>query len=236
MKKEKKEFEEKKKKLEKEINKEIQKMDGKKVSKHFHVTIFGSSRIKKDDKIYKQVFRLAKMIGEKDIDVVTGGGPGIMAAANRGHREGAKGKSAHSIGIGIKLPHEQKFNKGVQLFSEYKRFSKRLDNFMLLSNAIVVAPGGVGTILELFYTWQLMQVGHTCHIPVILLGDMWRGLIKWLKEHPLKEKYFKKEDLDMLYYAKDCNDAMEIINKAHKTWLKRDDNYCFNYKKYKIKK
>lgn len=202
---------------------------------HFHVTIFGSSRIKKNDAIYKQVFKLAKMIGEKDIDVVTGGGPGIMAAANNGHREGARGKKAHSIGLGIKLPHEQKFNKGVQLYIEHKRFSRRLDNFMLLSNAIIVAPGGIGTILELFYTWQLMQVDHTCHIPVILMGDMWKGLLDWLKKQPLKQKYFNKKDLDMLYHVKDCNQAMEIIEKVYEAWENRDNGFCFNYKKYKIK-
>ena len=213
----------------------LKKIDRRIGPKHFHVTIFGSARIQKNDPLYKEIFKLSEMLGKRDISVVTGGGPGIMAAANNGHKKGGKGNSAHSIGLGIRLPHEQKFNKGVQLFKEYKKFSRRLDNFMFLSNVIVVAPGGVGTILELFYTWLLMQVGHTCNIPVILLGDMWKGLLKWLKTSPLKSKYFDKKDLDMLFHAKNSKEAMEIIEKAHQGWEKRDKNYCFNYKKYSVR-
>jgi uncharacterized protein (TIGR00730 family) len=203
--------------------------------KHFHVTIFGSSRVKKSDLAYKHVYHLAKKIGERDIDVITGGGPGIMEAANRGHQKGAKGTTSHSIGLGIKLPHEQGFNKSVQLYREFKTFSRRLDNFMLMSNAIVIAPGGVGTMLELLYSWQLMQVGHTCNIPVILLGDMWKGFISWLKKEPLKHKYFEKKDLDLLYFAKNSEEAMEIIEKAYEAWAKGGKNICLNYKKYQIR-
>lgn len=206
-------------------------------SKHFHVTIFGSSRIKKNDSIYKQIYLLAKMIGERNIDVVTGGGPGIMEAANRGHREGVKkGKyDAHSIGLGIKLPHEQKFNESVQLYQKFEKFSRRLDNFMLLSNAIVVAPGGIGTLLEMFYAWQLMQVKHTCNIPFILLGKHWEGLIKWMEKYPLKQKYFKKVDLNLVFLANDYHEAIKIIDKAHEHWKKGGKDFCLNYKRYKLK-
>jgi uncharacterized protein (TIGR00730 family) len=206
-------------------------------SKHFHVTIFGSSRIKKNDPVYKQIHKLAKMIGERNIDVITGGGPGIMEAANRGHREGVKmnKKDAHSIGIGIKLPHEQGFNKSVQLYQKFDKFSSRLDNFMLLSNAIVVAPGGIGTLLEMMYTWQLMQVKHTCHIPFILLGKQWAPLIKWMEEYPLKKKYFDKEDLKLIFLADDCYEAIKIIDKSHEYWKKGGKDFCLNNRKYKLK-
>ncbi|MBS3084352.1 LOG family protein [Candidatus Pacearchaeota archaeon] len=203
--------------------------------KHFHVTIFGSARIKKNDKTYKEIYKLAEMIGEKNWDVVTGGGPGIMEAANLGHRKGNGRGNAHSIGLGITLPHEQRFNRGVQLFRKFNIFSRRLDHFMILSNAIVIAPGGVGTILELFYSWQLMQTGHTRTIPIILLGNVWKGLLKWLKDGPLDEKYFEKKDLNLLYHAKNWKEAIEIIKKSNEMWEKDDKSILTNYQKYRIK-
>jgi uncharacterized protein (TIGR00730 family) len=187
---------------------------------NFRVSIFGSARIKKNDKVYKQVHNLAKMLGERDIDVVTGGGPGIMAAANLGHNKGSKKTKAKSIGLNIILPHEQKTNPGVQVEKRFKRFSQRLDNFMLLSNTVVVAHGGVGTLLELFYTWQVLQVKHIKTIPIILMGQQWEGLLKWLKSQPMKRKYFKPEDLKLLYHADTSEDVMKIIDKVHKEYLK----------------
>ncbi|MBU2612574.1 MAG: LOG family protein [Nanoarchaeota archaeon] len=213
----------------------MMKLDKRFSPKHFHVTIFGSARIKKHDKVYKDIYRLAEMIGKSNWDIITGGGPGIMEAANLGHEKGNIGGNAHSIGLGVELPHEQRFNRGVQLFRKFKIFSRRLDNFMLLSNAVVIAPGGVGTMLELFYTWQLMQVGHTCQIPIIILGDVWKGLIKWLKDGPLEKGYFEKKDLDLLYHAKDWKEAIEIIDKANELWKKGEKLDCHNYKKYRIK-
>lgn len=202
--------------------------------KHFHVTIFGSSRIKRNDKHYKEVYRLAKMIGENGVDVVTGGGPGIMEAANIGHRVGAKKNGSHSIGLGIVLPHEQDFNKGVGLYSKFDRFSSRLDNFMLLSNAVVIAPGGIGTMLEFFYTWQLVQVKHICDIPIILLGDTWKDLVRWLEKEPLKKGFFDKKDMNLIFHAKNAEEAMDIIHEANETFKKGDKNFCLNYKKYKL--
>lgn len=203
--------------------------------KHFKVTIFGSARVKKGDKEYKQIYTLAKMLGKEGIEIVTGGGPGIMEAANKGSKKGSKGKkNLHTIGLGIKLPHEQGLNKSVDISKEFKRFSTRLDNFMLLSNVIIVSPGGVGTLLELFYSWQLVQVKQICNIPIILLGDMWPDLIKWLEKYPLKNKFFKKEDLKLLFLAKDCSEAVKMVNNAYKEYKKGDKNFCLNYKKYKL--
>ncbi|MCA9485387.1 MAG: LOG family protein [Nanoarchaeota archaeon] len=199
----------------------------------FRVSIFGSARIKKRDKEYKEVFELARMLGEKGIDVVTGGGPGIMAAGSLGHRKGSIKTKAKSIGLSILLPHEQKTNKGVQYEKKFERFSRRLDNFMLLSNAVVVAPGGLGTMLELFYAWQLAQVEKICDTLIILLGNHWQGLVKWLEQVPLKKKYFLKKDMNLVFVAKDYKEAIKIIDMAHKAYKNRDKNFCFNYKKYK---
>ena len=206
-------------------------------SKHFHVTIFGSSRIKRNDPVYKQVYLLARLIGNRNIDVITGGGPGIMEAANKGHRKGVKKKNhdAHSIGLGITLPHEQGFNKSVELYQKFEKFSRRLDKFMLMSNVIVIAPGGIGTLLELFYTWQLMQVKHTCNIPVILLGKQCEGLIKWMEKYPLRKKYFDRADLNLVFLADNCNEAIKIIDKAHEEYKKGGKDFCLNYKKYRLK-
>ncbi|MBU0977585.1 MAG: LOG family protein [Nanoarchaeota archaeon] len=181
----------------------------------FRVSIFGSSRIKKDDRIYKQVHQLAKMLGERGIDVITGGGPGIMEAANLGHNLGSKQTKAKSFGLNIFLPHEQKLNKGVQVEKRFKRFSQRLDNFMLLSNAVVVAQGGVGTMLELFYVWQVLQVKNIRHIPVILMGKQWIGLLEWLRDEPLARGYFNKNDFRLLFHADDLKEVIKIINAAH---------------------
>ncbi len=211
------------------------KLDKRFSPKHFHVTIFGSARIKKDDPVYKEIYKLSEKIGKNNWDVVTGGGPGIMEAANLGHRKGNVDGNAHSIGLGIQLPHEQRFNRGVQLFRKFKIFSRRLDNFMLFSNAIVIAPGGVGTMLEMFYSWQLMQVGDTCQIPIIFLGEMWKGFFDWLKKEPLKRKYFEEKDFNLLYHAKNWEEAIKIIKEANKIWIKGDKDVCMNYKKYKIR-
>lgn len=203
---------------------------------HFKVTIFGSSRIKKNDIIYKKVTYLAEMLGEAGIDVVTGGGPGLMQAANEGHKKGNKKtkKNSHSVGIGIKLPWEQKFNRSVEYKKEFNRFSGRLDEFMLLSNAVVVAPGGLGTILELFYTWQLVQVHHICDIPIILMGEGWKELLEWIKKEPLAKKYLDETDYKMVFCVKTPEEVMEIVEENYKHFQKGGKNFCLNYKKYKL--
>jgi len=214
--------------MKKTLKKELRKNE-------FRVAIFGSARIKKNDATYRQINTLGRLLGERDIDLVTGGGPGLMTAASSGHKKGSKKTGAHAIALNIKLPMEQKFNPHSDVKKEFSRFSRRLDNFMLLSNAVVVAPGGVGTLLELFYTWQLVQVKHVCNIPIILLGDMWPGLIRWLERQPLRRRYFAAHDLHLLFLADDCYGAIRVIDKAHEEFLKGSKNFCVNYKKYRIK-
>ena len=201
--------------------------------KHFRVAIFGSARIKKYDPIYQEIYKLAHMIAEENIDVVTGGGPGIMKAANKGHMDGRKScDKTKSIGLNIRIPREQKPNRHLDIKTEFHHFSGRLDTFVVLSNVVVVAPGGVGTLLEFVYTWQLVQVSHICNTPIILLGDMWCEFLEWVKKYPLKRKFIDKKDLENLFLAKDSIDAFRIIKKFYEGYEKGDD-ICLNFKKYK---
>jgi predicted Rossmann-fold nucleotide-binding protein len=121
----------------------------------------------------------------------------------------------HGIGLQIKLPHEQRDSKHLDIKAEFSRFSQRLDTFVALADVVVVAPGGVGTMLELCYVWQLMQVHQTRKLPIILLGDMWPEFVAWVRHWPLKHKMLDKMDVDMLYLAKDSGEAMRIIGAAH---------------------
>jgi len=187
----------------------------------FRVTIFGSARVKKGNRLYEDIYSLGKTLAQRGIDIVTGGGPGLMAAASNGHKEGRKNNHAHAIGLEIELPNAQKTNEGVDVMRKFQRFSNRLDNFMLLSNIIVVTPGGVGTLLELFYSWQLVQKNKIATIPIIILGEDYKGLIKWLKEYQIKRKYFDRKDLDLLYYCKNAKEVMKIIENHYSKYKKQ---------------
>jgi len=178
---------------------------------HFRVTIFGSARIQENDPIYQQIYNLAKEVGKHNIDIVTGGGPGLMDAANSGHQAGRTNNDSQSVGLNITLEHEQSANKHLDIKMQFEQFSERLDSFIKLSNIVVVAPGGVGTLLELFYTWQLIQVKKTERKEIIMLGTMWPELIEWIKTSPLKNQLMKEEDFTYIHLAKDNKEAMDII-------------------------
>ncbi len=171
------------------------------------------------------------MIGKEGLDIVTGGGPGLMDAASRGHHKGSKGNGAHSIGLTIKLPKEQVDGFHLDIKKDFTKFSKRLDKFMSLSNVVVVAPGGIGTILELFYTWQLVQVKHICDTPIILLGKHWRELTFFLKKEILGKKLMSKEDFNFIFHANNCTDVMKIIKKVHQDF-QDNPHVCRNFEKY----
>jgi hypothetical protein len=212
-----------------------QKLDYKAIKNRFRVAIFGSARIKRNDARYKLIYRLAKMLAKEGIDIVTGGGPGLMDAASRGHHAGRKGKDVYTLGLTIHLPKEQKESYHLDLKKDFHKFSKRLDNFIYLSNVVVVAPGGIGTTLELMYVWQLVQVRHSCEIPIILFGDVWEGFIKWVKSGPLKNGFLEESDLELLYHARNCTEAIKIIKLAYEEYKKGSENICLNIRKYKVK-
>ena len=197
----------------------------------FRVAIFGSARTQKDDKDYIQVFELAKMIGAENWDVVTGGGPGLMEAANAGHAAGDPKHNSDNIGLVIKLPWEAGGNKHLEIKKKFNKFSNRLDTFMALSSAVIVMPGGVGTCLELFYTWQLVQVQHIHPVPIILVGKMWKKLMKWVQRYPLKAGLISPHETKCIHIAKNNEEAMKIIKQNYKGFLKNGNHNNKDYLK-----
>jgi uncharacterized protein (TIGR00730 family) len=185
--------------------------------KKFCVVIFGSARIEPGDPNWYLIYDLAKGLAEEGIDLVTGGGPGLMDAASVGHHAGDVSRKALSIGLQIKLPKKQRDSDHLDIKKEFSRFSTRLDNFIEFANAVVVAPGGVGTLLELLYTWQLLQVHMIHDIPIILLGKMWQDLVHWIKKWPLKNNYLKQEDVDLLTVVDNYEEALDKIKKVYQS-------------------
>ncbi len=176
----------------------------------FRVCIFGSARINPGSPFYRQVEELAAALASQGIDIVTGGGPGLMEAANKGAKEG--GNKSRSIGLPIDLPFESDANSHLDVKHQHKRFSSRLDEFMRISHAVIVTPGGIGTCLELFYTWQLMQVGHIKQRPLILVGsEMWNGLLDWLTGQPLQQELMSSRDFDMLKVVDTVDDVLKVL-------------------------
>ena len=181
-------------------------------SNYYRVSIFGSARIKEGTSDYTQVYDLAKKLAQNKTDIVTGGGPGLMEAANAGAKDGSS--DSKSFGLHIDLPFETTPNEHLDVTYHHKKFSSRLDEFMRISHAVIVTPGGIGTILELLYTWQLIQVQHISERPIILLGGMWEGLVEWMKSEPLKKNLISKNDFKNIIIVKDVDEAIEILRPS----------------------
>jgi uncharacterized protein (TIGR00730 family) len=177
----------------------------------YRVCIFGSARIKPDTEDYRRVRELAYALAARGVDIVTGGGPGLMEAANVGAKDGAN--DSRSIGLPIQLAFESDANSHLDVKYHHRRFSSRLDEFMRISHAVVVTPGGIGTLLELLYTWQLLQVGHTVDKPLILLGgDMWSGFLKWMREEPLGRSLMNESDFEYLIVCDTVDEVMKVLD------------------------
>lgn len=201
----------------------------------FRVAIFGSSRLKPESPIYKDVEELAYKCGLMNLDVVTGGGPGLMEAGNKGHDKATDetGSDAKSIGLRIELPFEEYPNMHMDEKKDFAKFSGRLDAFMEVSNLMVVCPGGVGTLLELAYSWQLMQVGHIKRKPIILLGDMWDKFYDWADSTFIANGLADKEDLDCLIPAPNMEAAVTLIKALHQDFLKNGEDENMGFVKHK---
>jgi len=197
----------------------------------FRTTIYGSARIKKGEPVYEQVFDLAKGIAELGGDVITGGGPGLMQAANEGHNAGDKDDKYESIGLNIQLDFEQHVNEYVEFKKEFMRFAERLEAFSALSSVFIVSPGGVGTSLEFFYTWQLLQVKKMEFKPIILVGEMWSRLIYWVIDYALKDKLMSSKDFEFIYIAKNNKEALELVSEFKKQF--EADGKCYPIKDWK---
>jgi uncharacterized protein (TIGR00730 family) len=172
------------------------------------VTIFGSARIGRRNRYYGAARRLAAELARQGFAIITGGGPGIMEAANRGCKEGG----GLSIGCNIELPFEQGLNEYVDLGMEFRYFFARKTMFVKYAEGFVIFPGGFGTLDELFESLTLIQTGKVEHFPVVLYGkDYWNGLITWIRERPLAEEKISIEDLRLLTITDDINEAVEAI-------------------------
>jgi uncharacterized protein (TIGR00730 family) len=184
----------------------------------YRVTIFGSARIRPGTVGYEETKRVARALAQLGCDIITGGGPGLMQAANEG--AAASGAQASSVGIRVDLPFEQDINSFVGMAFEHRTFFTRLHQFVLASDAFVVAPGGVGTVLETMLIWQLLQVKHLRDAPLILVGRMWPGLVEWARTAMLSTDppLANAEDLDIPRCVATGDEAIAILLEHHQRW------------------
>jgi uncharacterized protein (TIGR00730 family) len=197
-----------------------------KPSRHdrYRVTIFGSARVQPGTFGYEQTKRLAEMLAGMGCDIITGGGPGLMQAANEG--AAALPERARSIGIRVDLPFEQDVNAFVTEAFEHRTFFTRLHQFVLTSDAFIVAPGGIGTVLETLMIWQLLQVRHLTGTPLILVGKMWPGLIAWAREAMLSVEppLASVEDFAIPHCVEDADAAIAVVRQHHSAWVTRTNH------------
>ena len=174
------------------------------------VSIFGSARVGRRNRYYGAARRLAAALVKEGFAIITGGGPGIMEAANRG----AKEAGGLSIGCNIELPFEQGLNEYVDLGMEFRYFFVRKMMFVKYAEGFVIFPGGFGTLDELFESLTLIQTGKVEHFPVVLYGkDYWDGMMQWIRDKPLYEEKVSPEDLDLLTITSDIDEACDAITK-----------------------
>src|SRR5713101_4694980 len=176
------------------------------------VAIFGSARTKLSNKYYDAAVRTAELIGKAGFAIITGGGPGIMEAANRGARQAG----ALSVGCNIELPFEQKINEFVDRAMTFRYFFVRKMMFVKYSEAFITFPGGFGTLDELFDALTLIQTKKITNFPVILFGsDYWGGLIDWLRKTVLGANNITTEDVDSLHLVDDPVQVRDIVVEFH---------------------
>jgi len=188
---------------------------------NYRVTIFGSARLKPGTPAYDGVKQLAGELTKMGCDIISGGGPGIMQAANEGALS-ADPKALHrSVGIRVDLPFEQEINPFVGLAYEHRTFFSRLHHFMIASDAFVVVPGGLGTLLELSLAWQLLQVRKLYNTPLILIGKMWADLVEWGRRTMLTEGNELASDIDFTipHCVNTIEKAITLIRANRKAWL-----------------
>jgi uncharacterized protein (TIGR00730 family) len=177
---------------------------------HNAVTIFGSARVTPDDVYYKKTEILARLLAQNGFGVITGGGPGIMEAANKGAAE-AGGKS---VGMNIRLPFEQKPNPYANIHIDYKYFFIRKVMFIKYAVAYVILPGGYGTMDEFFEALTLIQTKRIKSFPLILMGsEYWQGLLDWLKKNMLAENKILPADFELIQVVDEPQEVVKLIKK-----------------------
>lgn len=180
------------------------------------ISVFGSARTKVGTKWYEEAKLFGKLIACEGFGVITGGGPGIMQAANHG----AKEVGGKSIGIGIELPFEASMNKYVDLGVDNRYFFTRKVMFLKYSQAFVIFPGGVGTLDELFEAITLAQCGHNVKYPIVLVGvKFWTGLFEWMKDTLISEGTISEKDFDLFRIVDSAEEARDKVMDYHKRYI-----------------
>jgi len=180
------------------------------------VTVFGSARFDENDFYYKKTVELSQRLGEQGFPIISGGGPGIMEAANRG----AADVDQVSVGLNIELPYEQKPNPYQNVALSFRYFFARKVMFVKHSMGYVCMPGGFGTLDELFEALTLMQTNRIYHMPLVLFGtNFWSGLIVWMKQSLLELKTVSDIDFDLIKITDDIDEVVSIMT-SHREWKK----------------
>lgn len=184
----------------------------------YRVSIFGSARVERGSFAYEQTKRAARRLAAMGCDIITGGGPGLMQAANEG--ASLAPARSRSYGIRVQLPFEQNANAFVAQAFEHRTFFTRLHQFVIASDAFIVTPGGIGTVLEMMMIWQLLQVNHLQNTPLILVGRMWPGLIDWARASMLSTTppLAHPRDMTIPVCAADAEAAIALIRAHHREW------------------
>lgn len=190
----------------------------------YRVTIFGSARAKPGTYVYDEVKRISAALAEMGCDIITGGGPGLMQAANEGAAAADAPDRNRSVGIRVDLPFEQAVNPFVTQAFDHKTFFTRLHHFVLTSDAFVVTPGGIGTALELMMIWQLLQVQHAEAVPLILVGTMWADLVEWARTHLLASNppLANPDDIEIPRCVGTADQAIALLRDYHARWLQEN--------------
>jgi uncharacterized protein (TIGR00730 family) len=176
------------------------------------VTIFGSARIRETNPVYEEARAAGRRFAELGWAVVTGGGPGVMEAANRGAKDGG----GLSVGFNIQLPYEQQPNAYLDISLTFRHFYARKTMFVKVAEGFVVFPGGFGTVDELFEALTLIQTGKVFHFPVVLYDtDYWGELMGWIKGELLADGMISPNDLDLLYVTDDLDEAVERVRHGY---------------------
>ena len=183
------------------------------------VTIFGASRVREGHPAYESARKVGRSFGARGWAVVTGGGPGVMEAANRGAQEAG----GLSVGFNIHLPHEQRANPYLDISYTFEHFYVRKVCFVKPAEGFVIFSGGFGTLDELYETLTLIQTGKVTHFPVVLFGiDSWSGMLDWLRREPLAGEMISPEDVAVIHLTDDPEDAVEVVVAAYERRVAHD--------------
>ncbi|MDX1492465.1 MAG: TIGR00730 family Rossman fold protein [Longimicrobiales bacterium] len=180
------------------------------------VSIFGSARSRPDDPMYRKCVETARKLGEAGFSIITGGGPGMMEAANKGAREAG----APSVGCNIELPFEQHSNPYLDHSIDFRYFFVRKTMFVKYACAFVIFPGGFGTMDELFEALTLIQTSKVRNFPVVLVGsDYWQGLVDWIRDRMLVEGKIADDDLNLLFVTDDPDEVVAHVVERHEAMM-----------------